>query len=197
MNILNAINEEIESFDFLNNNESNIEQENIDLLLNEDLQKQFICDSLLNKKDKIKIINVLDSSIGGDWENDNLEDINKLTIEYNLNIEYEYDINKKPIIFDLIFESNDININVGGWENPSDNITASDKDTWFNDVSWNDINVSLYSVEGDEIKFIAFEKAPANIQNLFIREFVETYISNHTAMIVKNKPNKSIITQYC
>ena len=126
-----------------------------------------------------------------------LEDINKLTIEYNLNIEYEYDINKKPIIFDLIFESNDININVGGWENPSDNITASDKDTWFNDVSWNDINVSLYSVEGDEIKFIAFEKAPANIQNLFIREFVETYISNHTAMIVKNKPNKSIITQYC
>jgi hypothetical protein len=42
------INEEISEFDFLGNEQYLKEQEVVDLLKNEDFQKQFICDSLLS-----------------------------------------------------------------------------------------------------------------------------------------------------
>ena len=52
------INEEIKNFDFLGNDEFLKEQEVTDLLINEDLQKQFICDSLLGRKDKVRVVKI-------------------------------------------------------------------------------------------------------------------------------------------
>src|ERR1035437_5253077 len=53
--IIKIINEEASNFDFLGNDDNMKEQEIIDLLQNEEFQKQFICDSLLERKNKIKI----------------------------------------------------------------------------------------------------------------------------------------------
>ena len=48
---IRIINEEISEFDFLGNEQYLKEQEIVDLLKNEDFQKQFICDSLLSIND--------------------------------------------------------------------------------------------------------------------------------------------------
>lgn len=195
--ISNIINEEIKNFDFLNNGEFLKEQDGIDLLSNEDLQKQFICDSLLNKNEKIKIIQITDSVLKGNWDEPNSDDANRLSIEYYLNIEYRYDIEKNPLKFNLNFNGDNVgiavdNINdIGNYDAPPNN------ESWFKYILWNDINVGIYTVDGDEIEFIAFNNAPSNIQTLFIREYVENFIENKSSMDVKEKINKSSISQYC
>lgn len=184
--IIKIINEEITNFDFLSNDERLKGQENIDLLKNEDMQKQFICDSLLNKKNKIKIVEVTDARIGGNWEGD-IDDANKLTIEYYLKIQYAYDPQKKPIIFYLNFDSDDISISKDGFYNKGSNDVAPYGESWFNSLNWNDINVILSTEDGDEIEFIAFKKAPQKIQMLFIREYTADFIGNETNMDIRTR----------
>ncbi|MEN6291723.1 MAG: hypothetical protein ABFD07_06875, partial [Methanobacterium sp.] len=99
---IRIINEEISDFDFLNNQQYQKDKEYTDLLNNEDLQKQFICDSLLNRGN-VKVLETLSSQIGGDWED---EDASSLTLEYYLKIQYKYDANKEPVVFDLQFDDN-------------------------------------------------------------------------------------------
>lgn len=196
-NFIRIVNEEINNFDFLNNEKSLKEQESIDLLMNEDLQKQFICDSLLNRKDKIKIIKVYDSSLGGNWEEPDFEDANKLTVEYNINIEYKYDVTKEPIKFDLGFYGDNIEITIGGIQDGGDFNTPQSTDSWFKYVGWDNINVTMFGDDENEIEFLAFRRAPLNIQKLFVREFVGEFIMNHTSMNIQDKPNGGIVTQYC
>ena len=69
-NIIRIINEEASNFDFLGNEDYLKEREILDLLQNEEFQKQFICDSLLERKNKIKT-DVFESKLGGDWEDEN------------------------------------------------------------------------------------------------------------------------------
>jgi len=202
---IKIINEELAKFDFLSNDEYLKEQENTDLLLNEDLQKQFICDSLLNKKSKIKILEITDSRIGGNWEEQNFEDANILTIEYFLKIQYTYDIEKEPIVFHLDFYGDRVDIGVTGWYDrgrlggtPDTDIEPSGE-AWFDSFNWNDIDVSLSTLDGDEIKFTAFEKAPPKIQTLFIREYTESFIGSHTGMDIKTPEMRDRIQNiaYC
>ena len=61
-NIINIITEEVKQFDFLGNDERLKEQENNELLMNEELQKQFICDALLGRTDKVKIVDDRDEN---------------------------------------------------------------------------------------------------------------------------------------
>jgi hypothetical protein len=153
-NIIKAINEEITNFDFLNNEKHEISLDDIRLMENEDFQKQFIVDFLTGKSDKYEIIDSIEVNLVGDWENINDSDIdNKIGLECNVDLEYSYDINKEPIKFSLLFESDNISVSNG-------------------DINWDDVNVTLFTPEGDEIKFTAFEKAPDNIRDLFIREFI-------------------------
>lgn len=200
--VIKVINEVISEFDFLGNEEYSKGQENVDLLKNEDFQKQFICDSLLNKN-KIKT-NVFESNIGGNWENDS-EDASRLTLEYFLNAEYKYDQNKEALKFDLNFYSEGISIGkrddydsgrIGG---TTDSDVAPSGDAWFNEFNWNDIDVTLNTTEGDDIDFLAFKKAPPKIKMLFIREYTQSYIGTYTSMDIKT-PESSINarnTQYC
>jgi hypothetical protein len=189
-NIIRIINEEISNFDFLNNELNQKESEKIDILKNEEFQKQFICDSLLNKKDKIKL-KINDSSIGGDYEED-FEDASRISLRYDLTVEYTYDQAKEPAVFDLIFYSDNIEIIKDGWYDrgrlggtPDTDIEPSG-DAWFSYINWYDIEVNMYTVDGDEIPFIAFQKAPSKIQMLFIRDY--------TANLIKSETNLSIET---
>ena len=97
------IKEEVSNFDFLGNDEHLKEQQTTDLLIDPDLQKQFICDSLLNYNEKIRVANIADSYITGNWDEANMVDANSVTLEYSLDLEYKYDSLKDPIKFNITF----------------------------------------------------------------------------------------------
>ena len=203
-NFVKIINEEINNFDFLNNDEFLKEQEITDLLQNEDLQKQFICDSLLNRNDKIKIVKIIDSHVTGNWDEFNKEDADRLSLEYSVNIEYLYDMQKKPLNFNLYFQADKIDISVNGWYDSGnwggtmpDAIEPSGE-SWYDVFDWDDIDVTIDTIDGNDIKFIAFENAPPKIQTLFIREYTQNFIENETLEFRTNELKDNIHnTPYC
>ena len=178
------IKEELQNFDFLGNDEFLKEQEVIDLLQNEDLQKQFICDALLQRNDKVKIAKISDSYITGNWDEFNKEDADRVSLEYSLDMEYIYDIEKEPLKFNLHFVADKIDISVGGWYDPgryggtTDTDYEAEGESWFDGFDWGDIDVVLYTMDGDDVPFTAFDNAPPKIQTLFIREFTQNFIEN-------------------
>ena len=177
---IQIINEEISNFDFLNTEDLIKEQEVVELLTNEDLQKQFICDSLLRRNDKVKIESIYDSQLTGDWDESNTEDANKMSLLYSLNMEYLYDSGKEPLKFNLHFEATNINISVDGWSDAGNYSTESSGESWFSDFDWGGVSVTMYTMDGDDVNFMAFENAPPRIQTLFIREFVEEFVESQT-----------------
>ena len=185
------INEEISEFDFLGNDEYKKETENINLMKNEDFQKQFICDSLLNPS-KIRQIKEAEARLGGNWEDD-FDDADNVTIEYNVDLGYVFDQTKDPVTFNLSFYSDKIDIKKDGWYDKGrwagtmpDSIEPSG-DAWFNRFDWLDINVGLYSLVGDEIDFIAYKKAPDRIKILFLRVYLEDFVGDKTGMDIRTK----------
>lgn len=194
---IRIVNEEIENFDFLGNEQSAKEQESIDLLKNEDLQKQFICDSLLNRNQKIKIANIADARMTGNWDAPNIDDADKITLEYNVSIEYTYDSSKEPLKFDLAFNGNNIGMNVSGSNDTGDYLTPPNNESWINSINWYEITVALLTSDGNDIEFLAYDRAPEKIQNLFVREFLEGFVTDHTDMEVREKTDGAAITQYC
>jgi hypothetical protein len=198
-NLIKIINEEISEFDFLGNEAHSKEEEIINILKNEEFQKQFICDSLLNKKNKIKI-DILDSRIDGNWDEEP-ENATKLIIEYLLKIDYKYDQTKEPIQFELNFYGDDVSIRKDEWYNKGNisNYIEPEGDVWFSSFYWNEIKVILNTTEGDEIDFIAFKKAPVKIQTLFIREYTQDYIGSYTNLDVRTPEMKDKVQNvpYC
>jgi len=198
MNIINIIKEEVKNFDFLGNDEFLKEQETTDLLINEELQKQFICDALLHRNDKVIINKVIDSFLHGNWDDTYIEDADKLGIEYSLEIGYVYEVGKEPIKFIMTFNSDNVNISVGGSSDRGDYYTEPSSEAWFNSFDWLDIDVELSTIDGDEINFIAFENAPTNIQILFIREFTQNFIESQSYEIKTGEMKNNIQnTPYC
>lgn len=169
--LIKLINEEISNFDFLGNEENLEEQEIIDLLNNEDLQKQFICDSLLKKTNKIKL-NILDAQLWNDWEKDGY-----IKLEYNIEVTYIYDPVKEPLKFDLSFTGEHISYSIDNYYVPGDQYTAPDDRSWFDDFGWDDVNVNIYTSDGDDIEFKSFNNAPSRIQHIFIRDYIGKFIS--------------------
>jgi len=193
-NFIKIINEEISNFDFLGNEEYTKEEESINLLKNEDFQKQFICDSLV--KSKLIKTNSNNAQINGDWEEGN--DATHLNISYLLDVTYQYDSNKEPAKFSLQFDGNDIGIDVHASHDPGNygKYVPPSGEAYYTDIKWNDIDVTLTTVDGDEIDFIAFSKAPFNIQSLFIRDYIESIIINKTMETNIEKENPESIS-YC
>ena len=194
-NFIKIINEEISEFDFLGNEQYLKEEENFDILKNADFQKQFICDSLINKN-KIKQ-HITDARVGGDWKEGN--DASKLTIEYFVDIEYLYDSNKEPAKFTINFYSENVRIGLYTKSDPGSygNYIEPSFEAQYTDIEWRDIDVSLSTPNGDEIDFLAFTKAPPKIQTLFIREFTETFIANETADTENLKTDNIKSIPYC
>jgi hypothetical protein len=168
------------------------------LLGNEDFQKQFICDSLLSigdykktaRNNKIKI-NVTDARVGGDWEED-FEDASHITLDYYLDIDYLYDQAKEPVKLRLIFDSERIEISKGGYHTPArlGGTTDSDRpeegEAYFTSFNWDNIEVTLWTIDGEQIEFTAFNNAPYNIKTLFKMEYCKDYITNNTLPVERN-----------
>jgi hypothetical protein len=180
---INIIKEEIQNFDFLGNDEHLKEREVSDLLQNEDLQKQFICDSLLNQNGKVNIAKIEDSYITGNWDELSSEDANKVTMEYSLDLNYTYDSTQEPLVFNLSFDAKNINVSVDGWHDPGNYDNEPYGESWYDGFDWNDIEVGLRTMEGDEVKFTAFLNAPPKIQTLFIRQYTQNFVENETLKI--------------
>jgi hypothetical protein len=191
---IKMINEEISKFDFLGNDAYNKEEESVDLLKNEDFQKQFICDSLVNNKN-IKV-RVTEARVGGDWEEGN--EASSLSLECFTEITYKYDINKEPIVFGLNFSSNNVKITIQATHDSGDwsKYIAPSGEASYSEIDWNSIDVELTTKDGDEIDFSAFKIAPFKIQNLFIREYTEHIIENKTIEVNMQKDNIQNIP-YC
>jgi len=148
---IRIINEEISNFDFLSNEQHLREQEMFQMLENEAFQKQFIIDAITNFKEKI----ILEDNAGYITDDPNFDDAvyrDDEFIEYPARIIYEYNKEKEPIVFEVQFHGNKIDIN--------------------------EINVDMYSKDGDDIDFVAFKKAPKKIQELFVETFVKPIIEN-------------------
>lgn len=186
--IIKAINEEISGYDYLNNDEYLEEQKLIDLLENEDFQKQFVTDFILGKTDKYRIVDVVETRISGDYETDVFEDASYISIEHSVDIEYKYDPNKEPIKFNLYFDSDGkTSVSVDGQITGDGYHEEKLVSSWFSYIDWNDIDVTIYSMDGDEIEFTAFNKASRNIQEIFVREFMKEVITGETGLEIREK----------
>lgn len=198
IDFVKIIKEEISNFDFLGNDEYLKEQEVSDLLKNEDLQKQFICDSLLDKTNKVNIKRIVDSQITGNWDEINREDANRISLSYSIDIEYKYDVQQEPINFNLYFSAEKIDIGINGWSNAGSYEDEPSSDSWYDVFDWNDISVSLYTPEGDDVDFITFANSPPRIQVLFMRHYLENFIESETFELRTSDMKDNIQnTPYC
>lgn len=189
---IKIINEEISNFDFLGNDAHTKEMKVYDLLKNEDFQKQFICDSLINDK-KIST-KISDANIGGNWNDENATN---LTIDYFIDVKYLYDPNKEPIEFGIHFYSENVGIDINVNNDNSDYNNSPTSDSYYTYIDWSDIDVTLFSTGGDRIVFKALSTAPSKIQVLFIRNYCEVLINNKTTSTNRlNKDNIQTIP-YC
>jgi hypothetical protein len=199
---IKIINEEISGFDFLGNEQQQQEDEELTLLNNVDFQKQFICDFLLNKKDKYKITDVVESNLNSDWEHDGY-----LNISYIVEISYNYEAGKKPARFGLWFKGEHIGYNVdsdydpGKWAGTMPDSIAPSGGDWFDKIDWNYIDVQMFMIDerDDDVKFTAFDSAPERVQNLFVSHFLADFIYKYGDIGVDTPEQHDNITKtgYC
>lgn len=189
-NIIKIINEEIVDFDFLNNEKENKSKENWSKILNTEIQKQFIVDSI-SHRNKIKIIDN-DIKIGGNYDSF-YDEASWISIEYVVKIQYNYNDNENPIIFTLAFYSDKVEISEDGVYVPAkisglpEDSYPEEYDAWIDYVDWLDIDVILSGAEfgDDEIRLNEFDKAPSKIKILFIKSYVKDIIESKTKLDVK------------
>jgi len=190
--ITRIINEEINNFDYLDNDKQTKEDELYNLLNNEDFQKQFICDFLLRKDNVIKKVD--ESRIGGNYEDD---EPTYISLEYFVDYTYTYDSKKEPIAFSISFNGDKIGISVHSQTDKGDYYTPSHTEEYYTGVMWNDVEVEMYGHDGSDIDFIAFKKAPQKIRELFIRDNIENFISDQTYDTGKLKRDNIRSIPYC
>jgi len=152
--IISIINEEINEFDFLGNNNRKKENDLLKTLNDFDFQKQFILDSIENPENIY--LNSTKAKITGDWRDNQSND---LTVEYRTEVTYTY-YKDEEIKFIISFIGEDISYN-----NTSDN-------RWFNNIDLKNISVGYYDTYGKKLRFKAYESAPDSIKNLFKRKYV-------------------------
>jgi hypothetical protein len=175
---IRIINEEIGEFDFLNNEKYLKEQETIKILENPEFQKQFIIDSITKMRDKIKFNNFT-TQIFNDPEIQDQQH-NDLNIEVNAEITYSYNENNDPINFSLNFIGENVRYQTGYDYSHGDRDTPSATDVWYKNINWYEIEPTIYTLEGDDVEFTAFNKAPDNIKELFIRSYIQDTIETES-----------------
>ena len=189
---IRIINEEIADYDFLNNDKYLEEQEKNSRLEEEFFQKQFIMDSITRMSEKIKKsdedmgIGYIDPELGDNPHND-------LNVEYGTTVDYKFNPNEEPVRFMLYFDGDNVGYYTDGWYDSgrwagtmADSIEPSGEH-YIESVDWFDIEPKLYTEDGDEIEFTAFEKQPENVQELFIRAYLEDAITSKTDFEIREK----------
>lgn len=156
--LISLITEEINNFDFLNNDKRIKENNDINILKTDEFQKQFIIDSIENN-DKIKKT-AIDTDVNnlfrkyGDIKN------NYIDIHIEIGYEYNYDSSKEPALFNINFNGNRVRILDGELNNEED----------INNIDWNQISASISSKNGDKIEFRMFRMANDRIKELFLKK---------------------------
>lgn len=173
------INEEIQKFDFLGNDQYLKEQEITETLSNVQFQKQFIIDSITKMRDTIKINNS-DSFINNDPEVRVDSYHSDLIIDVNVDLTYKPSSTNQPHEFSLGFNGDRVGYGTDYYSERQTYEYPGSFDSWYTYIDWDSIDVSLYTTDGDEIKFVAFDNAPRNIQQLFIRSYIEYEIEKST-----------------
>lgn len=181
------INEELGEFDFLNNDKYTEENEINDILKEEFFQRQFIIDSITKKRDKITLSDedVYVTKIEPDFQKD---EHNDLTIEYSTDVEYIF--NDKPMNFKLFFGgSNNVNYSTHSSSDSGNYYNEPQSTQYISSLDWSNIPVTLYNKDGDIIEFVGFDKETVEVQNLFIKSYLESIIENRTDYdIVEDTP---------
>lgn len=176
------INETISEFDFLSNDEDQKYLDYVKKIEDPVFQKQFIYD-VINYKfpEKLKTSEELVHF------EDNLDvDIKGMSIDLNVSVEYEY---KDDVLkFDLTFTGDNVEYDYDEDVSPRIRDYEGHHTGWFTHINWDDINVTLFSDDGQEIKFTVFENVSDHVQNIFIRMFVQHVIQNES-LEVKEKWN--------
>jgi len=192
VNVIKIIKEEIGGFDFLGNEEYLDEQENVDLLQNEEFQKQFIIDSITNFKEKVEILDIETQYLQEpDYsKTDNGQGSDTVNLEYFITVKYNY--MGKEVSFKLYFFANNLTISWSSWSNSGDyaNFIAPEGETDLTDIDWGNVEIQLNSMEDDDIDFTAFDKAGGKTQELFIRSYIDGVITSELNMDTdkRNKP---------
>lgn len=176
-NLINIINEEIIKFDFLNNEKYIKEQNELDILRNHDFQKQFIVDSIINKRNKIKL-DVVRADI---YNNPDIIDSDvhyDMKVDYDADITYLYQDKKIPLTITIYGEKIEYYTDYSSEKQTRD--YPGSFESWYTSIDWDSMDVNLYTPEGDLIDFVAFKKAPSTIKELFVRSYIESIIENKT-----------------
>ena len=188
--------EELQNFDFLNTNTNNNKQEINDLIMNRDFQKRFICDSILHKDERIKILNILNQDIDIDYDVIDKSKVLGINISYTVKLSYKYDTTKEPLELTLEFNGRDIQSNSDGINEPD---TTGHFEVSFNSIEWDDINVTLYNADGDDIEFS--EVKTRKINGLFIRAYLEDFFMDATGYdllyLYRKNNDKTQAINYC
>lgn len=179
---IRIINEEISKFDFLNNDRISQQQSVLNVLGSSAFQGAFINDSLRNSN-KIKA-----NTTAADLRTDDINDDKcNFSIQYDLNVEYAYDLEpgygvENPITFQMFFQGDRIRCNMLTTTDKGDYDTPDYTRSYLNSVDWGDISVSLYSGDDEEIKFIELEKPQNYIEKeLFIKKYLKDIVAHKIA----------------
>jgi hypothetical protein len=207
--IYRIINEEIVQFDFLSNESLIKETESVELLSQRNFQRSFIIDSITNMREKINLNNTPEAHI---TEPDYDENQDNIDFEYYIEIIYQYQIPQNnnnnpipqnednpitPIPFNIDFSGKPLKIYMDGYSDPGDGYTQPPEgDTWMNSVNWSDIEVKLFTPDGQEIPFAELGQASEKTRELFIRAYCESILESNVNMEVKDrKPQYSTFNQ--
>jgi len=206
--VYRIINEEIVQFDFLSNESLIKETEGVELLSQRNFQRSFIIDSITNMREKININNTPEAHI---TEPDYDENQDNIEFQYFISVIYQYhnpsNVNGQnpsndddpitPIPFNVDFSGQPLKIYMDGYSDPGDGYTQPPEgDMWMNGVNWSDIEVRLYTPDGQEIPFPELGQASEKTRELFIRAYCESILESNVNMKVKDrKPQYNTFNQ--
>lgn len=152
----------------------------IRLFNNIDFQKQFISDSIYNKKIKVELV---EDFISTQWEEN---DSDYFSIDVVYNVEYQY-VPEKKVFFVIVFYSDRVPYSIETIPDKGDRYTPPQPDSYFSNIDFIEINVELLTPNQDEIDFTAFEEADPNTKEDFIKSFIKEYIEDKTNIPIKNQ----------
>jgi hypothetical protein len=171
--IIKMINEELGGYNYINLDELTAQDDNVQLLSSKEFQVQFVSDVVNNFKDTIKLsdVNTMHTT-EEDLFNHGEETGKALNIEYDVNIIYKY--MGRDIKLMLAFEGNNVGYGMGGYYDAGNygEYRAPEGDTYYTYINWNDIGLSMYDDEGNEINVGWINKNP-KLHDAFVKKFIE------------------------
>lgn len=179
-NILRIIKEEVDNFNFLNGDDYQAHNEYLSLLKNTDFQKFFI-ESVFRKSTDIEKNDEYLTDVTGNW-NDSANETGTINFEYETDVTYKQSQNTEPVEFQILINAKDVSTYVNVDHDGGDRMTAPYTEGWFSSVEWGDMDVMLFSSDGDEIEFNEYDKLTDMDQEKFIRFFIEDFFMKNTSM---------------